>query len=161
MELVGWAAQKLDEEKVTACFIDVIGLGNGVYFRLKELGYRVYPVDVRIASIDERFKNVRAELSWKAREAFENNLPSIPDDRIFKSELWTPKFKRLSSKSIQVEDKYEIKKRLALSNSPNHADSFNLTLKFNDSMFRKVSQKDPYAVPERQPDFGGRAWMAA
>ena len=159
MELVGWAAQKLTEEKVTACFVDVIALGNGVYNRLKELGYRVYPVDVRITSNDEQFKNIRAELWWKARMAFESNLPSIPDDPIFKSELWAPRFKRISSKSIEVEGKYDFKKRLSLSTSPNHADAFNLTLTYKDTMFRKVAEKDPYYVEPKQ-NYGERAWMA-
>ncbi len=159
MEVVGWAAELMDGEKVTACFVDVIGIGNGVYYRLKELGYSVYPVDVRVTCLDERFRNVRSELWWKAREAFESNLPSIPNDLVFKSELWTPKFKHLSGKTIEVESKYDMKRRLSLSTSPNHADAFNLTLTFKDSMFRRQKREDyDMDKTESKGDFG---WMAA
>lgn len=160
MEVVGWAADLMDGEKVTACFIDVIGIGNGVYYRLKELGYRVYPVDVRVTCLDERFKNVRSELWWKAREAFEANLPSIPNDLVFKSELWSPKFRHLSGKTIEVDSKYDMKRRLSLSTSPNHADAFNLTLTYKDSMFRR-QKKEGYDFDKTEETKGEFGWMAA
>ena len=150
----------MDGEKVTACFIDVIGIGNGVYYRLKELGYRVYPVDVRVTCLDERFRNVRSELWWKAREAFEANLPAIPNDLIFKSELWSPKFKHLSGKTIEVDSKYDMKRRLQLSTSPNHADAFNLTLTYKDSMFRR-QKKEAYDFDKPTENKGEQGWMAA
>lgn len=161
MELVGWVAELLDEHNVTACMVDVVGLGNGVYYRLKELGYRVFPIDARVTSMDERFRNVRSELWWKAREAFESNLPSIPNDIVFKSELWTPKFKHLSGKTIEVESKYDMKRRLSLSASPNKADAFNLTLMYKDSMFRR-QKRDIYDFRKDSNDYSGEfTWMVA
>jgi hypothetical protein len=39
MEVAGWAKQVIDTEKPARMFIDVGGLGAGVYDRLKEMGY--------------------------------------------------------------------------------------------------------------------------
>ena len=117
-------------------------------------------MDVRVTCLDERFRNVRSQLWWKAREAFESNLPSIPNDLVFKSELWTPKFKHLSGKTIEVESKYDMKRRLSLSTSPNHADAYNLTLTFKDSMFRR-QRKEDYPMEKDHETVGGFGWMAA
>lgn len=39
MQIVGWAKQVIDTEKPARMFIDVGGLGAGIYDRLKEMGY--------------------------------------------------------------------------------------------------------------------------
>lgn len=160
MELVGWASKLFDEEGLQALFIDVIGVGNGVYNRLRELGYRVYPVDVRMTARKEEFHNIRDELWWKLRDVFESQTISIPPDEELKAELWNPKYKIDSTKKTKIESKYDMKRRLGFAHSPNKADSLALTLYMNDSVFRRVAEKDPYFMPDRQPDYGGRAWMA-
>jgi phage terminase large subunit len=161
MEVVAWAAELMEQEEVTACFVDIIGIGNGVYYRLKELGYRVFPVDVRIKSSDEKFRNIRAELWWKAREVFEKNLVSMPNDLFFKDELSAPRFIH-KGKTVEVDSKAEIKKKLSRSNSPNHADAFNLTLTYKDAMFRR-QKKDAYSFDKyKHETYGGEyGWMVA
>jgi hypothetical protein len=160
MELVGWASKLYDEEKLDALFVDVIGVGNGVYNRLKELGYRVYSVDVRFTARKEEFHNIRDELWWKLRDIFESQTISIPADEELKAELWNPKYKIDSTKKTKIESKYDMKKRLGFSHSPNKADSLALTYYMNDSIFRKVAEKDPYYIPKHENQYGERAWMA-
>lgn len=66
--------------------LDIIGLGAGVFDRLKQLGYYVDGVDVGAAPKYDwkwltgpmRFANRKAELHWIARRLFQERRASIP-----------------------------------------------------------------------------------
>lgn len=158
MAVVSWAAGVFDKFMLDILYVDSIGIGNGVYNRLRELGYRVRSVDVRRKARDEeRFSNVRAELWWKAREVFESGSISIPDNQFLKEELWSPRFEA-KGRRIEVEDKRKMRRHLGSSRSPNHADSLLLTFHEPDSIYRRrraVSDREP--TPARKP----LGWMAA
>lgn len=158
MELVGWVAQIIEDEAIDATFVDIIGIGNGVYYRLKELGYRVYPVDVRMKPLKEDFNNKRDEMWWKLREVFEQGIVSIPNDIDLKTELWNPKF-RVENRKTKVESKYDMKKRLSYNHSPNKADALALTFVMNDIMFRKRKNEEDYKTTKKQAYHGDYAWM--
>lgn len=117
----------------TEIMIDSIGLGAGVADRLRELGLPVRDINVsETASAKERFRNLRSELWFTAREwlaAKDRKLPrceggcsrDCPHERLA-SELTIPRYKSMSSGKIAVEPKDEMKKRGF--KSPNVADAF-------------------------------------
>ncbi len=158
MELTGWASADIDEYEASAVFVDVIGLGNGVYNRLKELGHsRVYPVDVRsTARNNDRFHRLRDEIWWTLREQFEKGTISIPNDDELICELTTIKYEPESNGKVKVEGKKEMKRRGL--ESPDKADALCLTYYLPESTFRRERTKryrtDP--IDERQ-----HGWMVA
>lgn len=160
MAVANWAAGIFDKFMLDIMFVDSIGIGNGVYNRLRELGYRVRSVDVRRKARDEeRFDNVRAELWWKAREIFEEGAISILDNQFLKEELWSPKFE-IKGRKIMIEDKRAMRKHLGSSRSPNHADALLLTFHDNDSIYRKKVY-DRGEKPSRRVQPEPTGWMAA
>lgn len=119
METAGVIAGVLNHYSVPA-YIDVIGIGSGVYYRLKELGYEIYPFN-SAAKSNERdisdelgFANKRAESWWRLREEMERTDSEIalPDDDDLKGELSTPTKRTMSEGKILVESKDDIRKRI-------------------------------------------------
>ena len=114
-------------------FIDIIGVGRGVYDRLREQGLPVRGISVaRSPSAKDTFKRLRDELWWKAREWFETRAVSMHGlDKDFlremMNELTTPRYAIASNGVVEVESKKDFKKRLD-GNSPDMADAFCLTL---------------------------------
>jgi hypothetical protein len=163
MALVGWLAEIIENEGVDVVYVDVIGIGKGVYDRMRELGYRVFAVDSRRAlTDDERFNNVREKMWWSLREVFEQGTISIPDNLDLKEQLWSPRFKHSSGRKISIESKYEMRRRIGFKNSPNEADALGLTLYMKDTAFRQnLRNRDPYATDDERARIGDKAWMAA
>jgi hypothetical protein len=135
MELVGWIGEEALEFEPDAICIDPIQIGNGPYYRLKELGFRVYPVDYRRVSKKKRFRRIRDELCWKARTLFQDGMISIPEDDELVLEASSVKYKPDSGGLIKIEDKYDLIRRLKW--SPDKFDAFCISLKFNDKIFVK------------------------
>lgn len=112
-------------------FIDVIGIGAGVYHRLREQGYKnalafnasegaVWQVGKKSVPITDRsgeftFVNKRAAAWWLMRELLDPvsgvDIALPPDDDLT-GELTTPKWKVQSGARIQVESKDDIRRRL-------------------------------------------------
>lgn len=107
--------------------VDVIGIGKGVVDRAKEQDESVVGIGVGEAPDDpKRFVNLRAELYWTMREAFEKNQVDLdPDDEDLAAELSSIRYKRTSHGKIQIESKQEAKNRGVP--SPNRAESLMLT----------------------------------
>lgn len=118
--------------------IDAIGVGTSVYDTLRGLNISVEPVIGSEGSrgMDKsgrlRFKNRRAEMYWRLREALDPSSPdpiSLPPDKELKTELLAHRFKvvQMGQKEagIQVREKDEI--REAIGRSPDKADSVALT----------------------------------
>jgi len=129
MEVAGYIALLANDQKPKRIFIDVIGIGSGVYDRLEELGFPVIPVCVSEspAMNPEKYKRLRDELWGNMRDWLEMRRGKLcdNDDRDLAGELTTPKYRITSDGKIVIETKDEMKKRgLA---SPNKADAAIMT----------------------------------
>jgi phage terminase large subunit len=116
--------------------VDVIGLGAGVVDRLRELKMPVRGINVsETASASERYRNLRTELWFQAKEWLEGRDVKLPEcvggcsrdclHEKLAAELVVPKYQLQSSGKMMVEPKADMKKRGH--RSPNVADAFVLT----------------------------------
>ena len=137
MVIAGHVAKMIQKIKPHKVFVDVTGLGAGVYDRLCETGYRETVVGVNFAQspIDgQKYANKRAEMWDLLREWFEDPAGvDIPDDDALHSELcaavWGRGATRYdSSGRILLEPKEHIKERLGF--SPDGGDAAALTFAF-------------------------------
>lgn len=98
-----------------AAYIDVIGLGAGVYDRCREENFRVYPHNSsERAYDDERFHNRRAEVYWLAREMAERgelDLPADGEDDDLIAQLGSIRWKVTAGGRILLESKEDMKAR--------------------------------------------------
>lgn len=108
------------------------GYGAGIVETLSRYHPRVYgPAMSETAFKDDEFFNVRAELYWRLRSAFEKNLIRIPNDDTLIGELTCIQSAGKNGGRLQVEGKREIRKRLG-GLSPDHADALALTYYVDD-----------------------------
>lgn len=107
----------------TPAVCDVIGVGQGLYNRLREQGLPAVPFNASERSSDpERFKNMRAEAYWSLREDFEEGRIDLdPDDDDVAAQLGSIKWWTDSSGRIVIEPKKEQRRRLGV--SPDFADA--------------------------------------
>jgi len=129
MELAGFVASLANKEKPEAIFIDVIGIGAGVYDRLKELGFNVIAINVAEVPYEfpQKYKRLRDELWGKMRDWLEARRGKIWDneDMDLSAQLSGPKYKVTSDGKIQIESKDDMKKRGI--KSPDIADAHIMT----------------------------------
>lgn len=111
--------------------IDIIGLGAGVFDRLKEQRMPVSPFDsarkvddrTRRSKDVETYRNVRSMQWWQVRKMFESGEVDIdPRDDDLAAQLVSIKWNTDSSGRIYIEPKKETVKRIGV--SPDHADAF-------------------------------------
>ena len=105
-------------------FIDVIGIGAGVFDRLREDKYQVIPfnasehTDYKDSAGELGFINCRSASWWHMRELLdpdsEHNVALPPDD-LLTGDLVSPHWKVTSGGKIQVEAKEDIKERIGRS----------------------------------------------
>ena len=122
--------------------VDTVGVGQGVFDQLAEQGY---PVEAFIGggkAYDNRFRNRRAKCYWGLRNLIMAGQVSLPSPRETKhasamiNEMGTIRYLQTESdKTIQVESKKTIKKRLG--NSPDFADA--MVYAFADEGFDYIS----------------------
>lgn len=97
------------------CHVDVIGVGGGVYDRLKELDCPVAEFRSNEKALDEkRFTDRRSELFWAIRTGLERgeiDLPSDGEDDKLIAQLGAMKFEYTSSGKIKVESKEDMAER--------------------------------------------------
>jgi hypothetical protein len=107
--------------------IDIAGVGGSPFDFLKENNIQIEGINnagtdrskdqFDKASQQLKFKNNRAFLMWRFREALEpekgENL-ALPPDSELKADLCAPRWK-LTAQGIQIEDKEEVKKRIGRS----------------------------------------------
>lgn len=110
--------------------IDDTGIGNGVSSRCREKGYTVNAVVVGSAARDnEKFMNLKAEISWAMRlwceEAHEFEEYTLGYYSVWSQLNWY-KFKVNSEKRIQMQSKQDLKKEHG-GKSPDFGDAFMLT----------------------------------
>jgi hypothetical protein len=103
--------------------VDAIGVGAGVFDRLREMGYPVVSfVGGERANRPDKFKNKRAEIYWQFRTDLETGLIDLdPDDEELHAQLQSIKWFTDSSSRIQIESKEDMRERGI--KSPDKADA--------------------------------------
>lgn len=132
MQVAGILVDILKNDKPLKLFIDIVGLGVGIYDRLIELGYEDQVVGVQAsesADEDDLYRNKRAEMWCRMRDWFAEKPVRIPDDDSMQADLVEPGYTYDSKGRIQIESKEQIKKREGL--SPDIADALSLTFAEN------------------------------
>lgn len=131
MEAAGWAKQVIDAEKPARMFVDVGGVGAGVYDRLKEMGYGPKPdgkgIVVAINFGSSPFEpppkdkdgkpkggyvNRRAEMWGKSKEWLDEPAGvQIPDTDALQADACGPRYTYDSLTRVQIESKQAMRKR--------------------------------------------------
>lgn len=133
METTGRIVNLIDRFKPLNVNLDVIGMGSGVYDRLKELKYKPNAINFAEAAdgkdkdgkpYKEVFANLRAQVYKHLAELFEDGDISIPDDLELIAQLSSIKYKFNSRGQLQIESKEDMKKRGV--KSPDKADALAL-----------------------------------
>ncbi len=156
MEVAGVCAKIIDKLRARdlpfrQMFVDVGGLGAGVYDRLREMGYgdAVAPVNFGQKPIDPRkYANKRAEMWTELRDWLGDPASAdVPDDDDLHTQLcspiWGPGATRTNSNDqIILEPKEHIEARLSF--SPDAADAAALTFAFPVGDFDETHWGDTY-----------------
>jgi len=109
MELCGWSIQIFKKMVPDKTMVDMIGVGAGVYDRLREQGFPVVGVNVAESPCRnvEDFKNKKAEMYWNLRGLFEREeieIPNIPHRNKLTAELSKMKYTYDSKGKLQIVD---------------------------------------------------------
>lgn len=131
MVVAGTAARMLrDDKTIRMMFIDVGGIGAGIYDRLVELGFgdRVTAVNFGGKASDERkYVNKRSEMWGEMAEWIHDEItPCIPDDDRLHGDLTSARGDQYSSNGQLKLDKKEVIKK-ELRRSPDDGDALALT----------------------------------
>jgi hypothetical protein len=137
MEVVRWIEELIDKHEPDRIGIDGIGLGRGVYDRLRELGHKAQFIDSRGSPSDKtRYKNLRAELYWRLAEAFIEDKISIVDDDKLVEQL--SMIKRKVTEDIRV---LQIISKDDMMYSPNSADALMMCMAFRMGAVRSYKRE--------------------
>jgi hypothetical protein len=110
MSTSGEIIAAMRETGATLAKIDSVGLGAGVYDRLKEQNIPVIEMQSGAAAQDrERYGNCRASWWFELRERFETGDISIPDDEELVSQLASINYRLDSKGRIFIESKSDMK----------------------------------------------------
>jgi hypothetical protein len=128
MRTAGAVAKLLKANPQMSAAIDIVGLGAGVYDRLREQGLSVIAFQAsEKATQPERFKNRRAESYWWLRELFKAGALDLdPEDEELASQLLSIRWFTDSSGRTQIESKADMKKRGLP--SPDRADALAMAI---------------------------------
>ena len=128
MDVTGRVAKEIERHEPDAVFIDVTGLGAGVYDRLRERGFReCHAVNFGSKARDaDRYSNKRAEIWGRTAEWLrDDGGADIPDDDEWQGSLCAPGYSFDSSSRLVLEKKDDIRKRVGF--SPDVGDALALT----------------------------------
>ena len=128
MQFASLVADAIDTLGPQVVFIDIIGIGSGVFDRLKQLGYGKVLIAVNageVAADERRYANKRAEM-WDRMRAWIKETGCLPPDAEgLAADLQGPEYGYDIRERIQLERKKDMKKRgLA---SPDEADALAMT----------------------------------
>lgn len=124
METTGFVAAAADYSKDVHIVIDAIGIGAGVFDRLREQEYNVTAfvanerADVEDATGTFKFQDLRSATWWGMREKLDPSRGAtlmLPPDDTLLQDLMSPKWSMQSSGKIKVESKDDIRRRLGRS----------------------------------------------
>jgi len=121
MRTAGLVAGLLDAKGGEA-MVDVIGIGAGVYDRLREQGKkaRAFNASATAKRLKDKsgelgFVNKRSAAWWAMRELLEAGEAMLPPEDTLTGDLTAPRWKERSGGKIQIESKDDIKKRIGRS----------------------------------------------
>lgn len=172
MALAGKIKTILDANPGSKAFIDIIGVGAGVYSRLKELKVAVYGVNFAEKACDCRkqdltdvtkqraFENMRAFCWWAVRDALDpqNDIKLLlPPHEGLKQDLTEPRWEFTSSGRLKIESKDEIRKRLK--RSTDFGDALALTY-YPEEQIQPVAHI-AFASIVREPSTWGHGWISS
>lgn len=122
MTLAGRVAKLIKEYRPDAVFVDAIGVGAGVYDRLRELGFREAQQAIVSGRADraETYVNKRAEM-WAEMSAWLEQGADIPDNAVLREDLLMLGFDEDSNNRLRLERKKNLKR------SPDLGDALALT----------------------------------
>lgn len=139
MPTVGKIMKLIDEYRPDKIRIDAIGVGKGVFDRLKELqeegkiksGIMIEGIKVGMSAKlePERFLNVKAQMYWSMRTAFEEGRIKIPKHSTLLTQLNNMRYELTSAKKIRIVDpgtKTKDGKSTGSAKSPDFCDSLAL-----------------------------------
>jgi len=119
----------VDNPDIRKAFIDITGLGSGVYDIVRGNGFELRVAGVNFGSKaqdPDRFVNRRAEMHQRMKDwLLDPGGADIPDDDEAHRHLAAPSFKYDANSRLQIEAKEEMKKRLGF--SPDWGDALGLT----------------------------------
>ena len=135
VEVANVATNMIETYHPTKVFVDVGGVGGGVYDILKDRGFKEVVRGVNFgekAINDERYANKRAEMWDKIREWLDDDVELPKDEDLF-DELTGVNKKYDFRGRLVLEEKEEIKKRLGRSTDKSDA----LALTFAEPVYDK------------------------
>jgi hypothetical protein len=143
MDVVGRVAKEIDRLEPSMTFIDVTGLGAGVYDRLAERGYKKEVCAVNFGSKArdaDRYANKRGEIWGRLAEwlADAGGADVIDSDEL-QQHLCAPGYSFDSNSRLLLEKKDDIRKRVGL--SPDIGDALALT--FAETVRRESRDPGP------------------
>jgi len=130
MEVVGTIINAINKYSPDAVYIDVGGIGAGIYDRLKEMNYRMVR-DVNFGSepLDKKkYINKRAEMWGLMNEWLSNPPAQIPDSDDIEIDLCGLRYSYDSHGRLKIESKEDAKKRGI--KSPDEGDALALTFAY-------------------------------
>lgn len=138
MQVAGKLAQYYQEHQPDGIFVDKVGLGAGVYDRLRELQI---PVVIGVgagtrANDHERYENKRAEMWFEMQKWFADAPVRIPNDAGLIADLSSLQVASKSHGKCSLESKADLRKRGI--RSPDGADALALT--FAEPVASKTTQ---------------------
>jgi hypothetical protein len=139
MQAAGWVKQVIDADKPARVFIDIGGVGAGVYDRLNEMGYgeTVRPINFGSAPFEPPPRdahgrpsggpvNRRAEMWMKSKDWLADPAGAqIPDSDALQADACGPAYKYDSNTRLLLEKKEDMRRRGAP--SPDQWDAVALT----------------------------------
>lgn len=146
MQLAGHCAHWIETVKPDALFLDTIGIGAGVYDRLRQLGFADTVIGVNFARKARRqktFKNTRIECWWKMKEWLENQGCIPEHNTVLYGDLTAPEYFYDRQNRRQLESKRDMVERgLA---SPDVGDALALTF-YQDVLPKHLRQREAKAM---------------
>jgi len=126
MEVVTFVSDEVRKAKIRphTIFVDTIGIGAGVYDRLNQLSFPVFPATVSNKATRPELKNMRCEMFVNLQEKLKLGLKLVYD-RDLLLDLTNLKFLFDSQGKMYLEPKDKLKQRIG--RSPDAADAAALT----------------------------------
>lgn len=125
------------KDKPVLIFVDVIGIGAGVYSRLKELRLPVREVIASTKSYDpKRYHNKRAELYCNFRDMLDSRLLKLPNDEVLKDNLLSIEY------FFDKKGAYQLIPKSKMIKSPDRSDAVVFT--FAEEVFHSYDTQRQY-----------------
>lgn len=92
--------------------VDTVGIGGGMYDRLKELGFNVEEFKAGYKSSEpDKYFDLKAEVYWKFRLLLEDGLVDLPNDPVLIAQLSGQKYEIQSGMRVKIVEKEAMRKK--------------------------------------------------